>query len=317
MLTTIGPNFIGIGMERAATSWVQKMLVAHPDIWVPPVKSLHYFNRIEKGYSHDKSRFRRYLLRRLADRKAIFKRNPDRPELYKNSLFRQVQWDWAYFSGRKSNTWYQNLFHARYTKGRVCGEITPNYSKISPSIVKRMTNDFPDAKLILMLRHPYDRLRSGLFYHFKHEQNRRFFMVEDFEMEEYLRQDEVLHKSSPTAILNKWTRHVSEDRLFIGVQTNDMSEYVEDFLKEIYSFVGVDPSFIPDSAFTKPKVNAHTQSDEEDYLPRAVEAMIHDFAAHEMERLRESYPHIANIWDFAAEQEATDHAAEQQLLSAE
>lgn len=316
MLSTIGPNFIGIGMERAATAWVTKMLAAHPDIWVPPVKSLHYFNRIEKGYGHDKSRFRRYLLRRLADRKAMFRRDPMRPELYKNSFFRQVQWDWDYFSGRKSNIWYQNLFHVKYTKGRVCGEFTPNYAKISPSIVKRMSNDFPDAKIILMLRHPYDRLRSGLFHHFKYEQNRRFFMVEDFEMEEYLRQDEVLHKSSPVAILNKWTRHINEERLFIGVQSNDMSEYVEEFLKEIYSFVGVDPNFVPDSEFTNPKVNAHTMQDEEDYLPRAVEAMLHDFAAHEMERLRESYPHIAYIWDFAAQQEATDHG-EDLLLSAE
>ena len=41
------PGFIGIGMERAGTSWLFTQLASHPDIWVPPLKEIHYFDVID------------------------------------------------------------------------------------------------------------------------------------------------------------------------------------------------------------------------------------------------------------------------------
>src|ERR1700722_4010025 len=40
------PDFICLGAQKAATTWLSNQLGKHRDIWVPPVKELHYFDNI-------------------------------------------------------------------------------------------------------------------------------------------------------------------------------------------------------------------------------------------------------------------------------
>ena len=42
------PDFICIGAERACSTWLYKNLKKHPEIWLPPVKKIHYFDEQEK-----------------------------------------------------------------------------------------------------------------------------------------------------------------------------------------------------------------------------------------------------------------------------
>ena len=39
------PDFIGIGAQKAGTTWLDRNLRAHPQIWMPERKELHYFDR--------------------------------------------------------------------------------------------------------------------------------------------------------------------------------------------------------------------------------------------------------------------------------
>lgn len=41
---TTGPNFIGIGAQRAGTTWLYENLRGHPDIFLPSKKELRFFN---------------------------------------------------------------------------------------------------------------------------------------------------------------------------------------------------------------------------------------------------------------------------------
>src|SRR5688572_27496585 len=44
-----GPDFLSIGMQKTGTGWLYEQLGHHPDIWLPPVKELHYLNnRIDR-----------------------------------------------------------------------------------------------------------------------------------------------------------------------------------------------------------------------------------------------------------------------------
>jgi hypothetical protein len=38
------PNFLGIGAQKAGTTWLHHNLQAHPDVWMPRVKEVHYFD---------------------------------------------------------------------------------------------------------------------------------------------------------------------------------------------------------------------------------------------------------------------------------
>lgn len=40
----IKPNFIGIGSQRAGTTWLYNCLIEHPDIFMPSKKELHFFD---------------------------------------------------------------------------------------------------------------------------------------------------------------------------------------------------------------------------------------------------------------------------------
>jgi hypothetical protein len=40
------PNFLGLGAQRAGSSWLYKLLQTHPDIYLPErCKEVHYFDR--------------------------------------------------------------------------------------------------------------------------------------------------------------------------------------------------------------------------------------------------------------------------------
>lgn len=53
------PNFLGIGAQRAATTWVHHCLREHPQVFVPTCKEIHYFDRnYHKGPDWYASHFR-------------------------------------------------------------------------------------------------------------------------------------------------------------------------------------------------------------------------------------------------------------------
>lgn len=46
------PNFLGIGAQKAGTTWLYENLRRHPEIWMPKRKEIHYFDKLrhEPGY---------------------------------------------------------------------------------------------------------------------------------------------------------------------------------------------------------------------------------------------------------------------------
>ena len=61
------PTFLGVGAPRTGTTWLHSNLRRHPDIWMTPVKEVHYFDkrhlhrRDNQFYrSHLRKRMRRY-----------------------------------------------------------------------------------------------------------------------------------------------------------------------------------------------------------------------------------------------------------------
>lgn len=40
-------NFLGIGVQKSGTTWLDKCLREHPDIYLPPQKEVHFFDRFK------------------------------------------------------------------------------------------------------------------------------------------------------------------------------------------------------------------------------------------------------------------------------
>jgi hypothetical protein len=44
-------SLLGVGAQRAATTWLHHSLRRHPDLWLPPAKELHHFDWMATGPS--------------------------------------------------------------------------------------------------------------------------------------------------------------------------------------------------------------------------------------------------------------------------
>jgi hypothetical protein len=115
------PDFIGIGVQKAGTTWWWKLLVTHPDV-VGDLKETHQLTRMgwRPMFQKDIDRYHRYF---------------PRPE------------------------------------GSIAGEWTPRYMTV-PGVVEAMKVVAPEAKLLVLLRDPVERYRSGVGQWQKHKRNR-------------------------------------------------------------------------------------------------------------------------------------------------
>src|ERR1700751_2421716 len=131
-----GPDFICIGAQKAGTGWLYEQLRHHPDFWMPPLKELHYFDRL---LSSDNTGWHRTLpLARneqqrieIARERAVNDR--DRDFLRR---FEQLSDEQALDLDR-----YSNLFEP---KGELlAGDITPGYSTLGENVIQNVATRFP------------------------------------------------------------------------------------------------------------------------------------------------------------------------------
>ena len=292
--TKRGPDFIGIGMERAGTSWLFTQIAAHHEIWVPPLKELHYFDVIDPKALYLKHRYSYHLKSRIKQKAAPFLDTSKRPEFSKNSYLEYLAWDACFFIGAFNDDWYARLFDARFTKGRVAGEITPAYSNLTPVTIQRILDMNEDMKFLLMVRNPSARMWSGVIHHFRHIEKRDFDSVSEAEILDFLKNSAAQNRSDAASILETWQAHVPADQLLVQI-FEDIAEKPDEILKNTYKFLGVDAAFRPPEALYKRKVNSYTKQSFE--MPEAVQNFIEETCAPTIEALSKTHPEIVKRWE--------------------
>ncbi len=149
-------DFLGIGAQKAGTSWLYENLNQIPEFSLPPIKEIHYFDR-SHDYPSPNALSKTLLVNRLKEKKYFLR-------AMKTVLSNAARCNWElsrfylkWFFSNYSDKWYMSLFRGfdGYT-----GEITPSYSILSKEDIIRVRNLQPDIKLILMLRNPIDRAWS-------------------------------------------------------------------------------------------------------------------------------------------------------------
>ena len=155
-LATIDNYFVGIGAQKSGTTWLARMLASHPDIFVTPVKEIHYFDHIralteQLSPAKRRSRYRKYHQRMWT-------------QWHRFSEYRG-QWPWwrDYMSLPIDDTWYQRLFEHRDGK-TFAGEITPEYAIVGAEGLGHIKRLAPDARVIFIMRNPVDRMWSQVLH---------------------------------------------------------------------------------------------------------------------------------------------------------
>jgi hypothetical protein len=167
----MGPSFLGIGAQKAGTTWLHYQLGKHPQIWLPPQKEIHFFDR-STSYPSPNDLATSSLISRM-----IGTQSWERPrvltgikEVARNLYYRRFNdayWWSKFFFSSYNIDWYKSLFPSS-AEHKLSGEITPSYSILSSKDVGQIKEMNPNMKHIFMLRNPIDRAWSAVRHESKH-----------------------------------------------------------------------------------------------------------------------------------------------------
>ena len=178
------PDFVGIGAQKAGTTWWYGLIAAHPGVATRPDlhKERHFFDR--------------YAARTFG---------PDDAACYR--------------------AWFPRL------PGTVTGEWTPDYLHL-PWVPDLLAQAAPDARLLVLLRDPVERFRSGL----AHERVSRKATADASEA--------AVARGFYDEALARWTAHFEPNR-FLFLQYERCVAEPRSQLARTYEFLGLEP-FTPE-----------------------------------------------------------------------
>ncbi len=239
-MTPAPPDFLGIGAQKAGTTWLHAQCCEHPDVWVPPPKELHYFDR-SPGYPSPSdlataSPFARW--RGAKDSEQPRMRRGAR-ELWANLRSGdrvQLGWTWRWYFGTYDDAWYCGLFPPR-ERFAVRGEITPEYSILEPEDIARVHALNPDFKLIFLLRNPIERSWSSVRYNSSLGFNKVNLDSHAAVIEE-VRSKRLTRRCDYEKTIDAYLEHFAPEQMLIGF-FDAVAEQPAALLDGVWDFLGV------------------------------------------------------------------------------
>lgn len=126
------------------------MLKQHPNVWMPPIKEVHFFDRMAKQLPD----LRRY--RGIAERRRSLAAEQGLDAELIHYFDRVASFD------EVSLPWYREVFSWSVPADVKMGDITPAYLEIPEANVRYAREQLGDIKIIVIIRHPLDRELSQL-----------------------------------------------------------------------------------------------------------------------------------------------------------
>jgi len=218
-----GPNFIGVGAPRAGTTWLYELLRVHPELWMPPIKELHYFDSLDPSQSlHRKTqsqrfRIKRYAILRLKHYLASYINFLVRKNLFDKSVIKtDLAFDYKFFGPGENLDWYKSLFETAADKGLISGEFTPDYGLMQPNLAMLLPQIRADLKVILMLRDPVERTWSNAVFYVTRRLKIDINTVSIEQWIEYCFRPQCLDRSDYLRMYNTLIDVLPKEQIFIG-----------------------------------------------------------------------------------------------------
>jgi len=167
-MTGCGPTFLGIGAPKTGTTWLYAQLRRHPQIWLPPAKELHYFDRSEDYVSPGGLSIPSPWRRAVAGGRWGARRTAANIGRLGKAILRgdteSAAWLAELTVARYDDEWYASIFDRRRAVAPHRGEITPAYAMLRDADVARMRAMNPALRLIFIIRDPVEREWSSMRY---------------------------------------------------------------------------------------------------------------------------------------------------------
>lgn len=196
-------NFMCIGAQKAGTTWLYLQLEKRPDVWLPYIKEIHYYDspRAPRFFLlfHPSGFVRRYLRQEI--RRAI------QDESHR-------KWYARYYLLPRNDPWYRSLFQPEL--GQLAGEVAPDYATLPDSMIRRIKQSFPDLRIVYLLRDPLDRAWSQAAMVFGRFGQKGVWPDMESEIQGFLLDPRQLAHSRYLHNIKRWSSHFTPEQLFIG-----------------------------------------------------------------------------------------------------
>jgi len=208
------PDFLCVGAQKGGTSWLYQQLESHPDFWMPPIKELHYFDKLSRT-----------------------KAAPPHPRDERDLCFMEgIRSLSGQFHIDLEN--YARLFEPKGSL--LSGDISPTYSMLNDEIIEPIVSYFPNLRVIFLARDPVDRAWSQLSMGVRLGMISPFDVTDIEEVIQNLLNPGVLSLSHPSKIVARWKRYVRPDRFRIYF-FDDLERNPTELRRSILHFLGSDP----------------------------------------------------------------------------
>jgi sulfotransferase family protein len=210
------PDFLCVGAQKAGTSWLYRQCEPHGDFWMPPLKELHYFNKLAKAKRVNPPRCR-----------------GERDVSFLESVSRLSARPYIDMEN------YARLF--AHKGSRLSGDITPTYSMLNDEIIEQIVGYFPNLKVIFLARDPVERAWSQLSMGVRLGRISPFDATDVDAVIQKLLHPHVLSLSYPSKIVARWRRYVRPE-LFRVYFFDDLKQNPAELRRSILLFLGGDPN---------------------------------------------------------------------------
>ena len=236
------PQFLCIGAQKAGTTWLDQQLRGHEDIWLPPMKEVHFFDYV------DRPEFRKWITwhLRITLRRELLKEVSTVDKQKKAIDWKKLE----YFSKvmthpkRFEDEWYKHIFSGAPTKS-LKGEITPEYSTISNEGIEHILKLCPDIKVIYIIRDPIKRAASQLKMNmvrngdFKKSVDTEKNVVTDVELfYKNLKHYSIKDRGDYETYIPRWDSKLKDNILYIPFK--EISSNPINVLQNVFKHLGVD-----------------------------------------------------------------------------
>ncbi len=223
------PDFLCIGAQKSATTWLHVNLKQHPGIWLPPHKELHYF---------DLPRNRPTIWLRRRSRSFRPQVAQDLRALARRGEISAVGWYLYYLLGLRGERWYLRLF--RSAGERIAGEITPTYSVLTADRIRTVHRLLPECKIIFLLRDPVERSWSQVNMQAQRNFSVPITQLPSDRIRALLDHEQVRALSHYSTALGRWTQHFPPEQIFLGY-FEAIQEQPQEFLGQLLAFLDLEP----------------------------------------------------------------------------
>lgn len=294
------PNFIGIGAMRSGTTWLTNQLRQHPQIWMPPIKELHYFDDVERrtGIAKKLPLAKTVNMRKKSVLRCLIGNSSDHggddlkwQQLWRNPALPlwHVRFHSCFLFGQRNENWYKACFAPQ--PGQVAGEIDPNYGPLHPRTIARIREIMPELRIIFMIRDPIDRAWSHFLKKLR-DTNRPLETVSEAEYIEHFESNFSLSRGCYSSILSTWSQYYPPEQICIGYY-DEIIKSPKGLLLRIFEFLNVEASAVHISEKIHGRLNSSTKFRQ---IPPHLERHLAEIYREEVENMSEKAGSYARNW---------------------